>query len=244
MGRDMFGNKIVATSNPTKIATVSFTPTKPTATTKPNTSKTTPTPTKKVITKTIAPTEITKDYYAEIKTNFGIIKVDLLEKNAPNTVSNFINLANSKHYSNTNFFKLVTGVLIQGGEKTVKGNAGYTIPDEVNWDSLDYDFELRMQLKIDGYKSVTKLASRELNKYALVMIGPTPNSASSQFAFILDSINNSKVNALRGRVTVFGWVIDDFGTINKISILPVDNNESSPKPLETITIESVTIYTK
>jgi peptidyl-prolyl cis-trans isomerase B (cyclophilin B) len=251
MGRDVFGRKIVATTSPTSIAMASKVPTKkPTATTKinsttkPNTSKTTPTPTKKTVTKTVTPTEITKDYYAEIKTNFGTIKVDLLEKNAPNTVANFINLANSNHYTNTNFFKLITGVLLQGGEKSVTGNAGYKIPDEINWDSLDYDLDLRTQLKRDGYKSLTKLASRELNKYALVMVGPTPNSASSQFAFILDSINNPKVNALRGRVTVFGWVIDDFEAINKISVLPVDNNVSAPKPLETVTIENVTIYTK
>src|SRR6185369_11486540 len=59
--------------------------------------------------------DLSKDYYAEINTNKGLIKIDLFEKNAPNTVANFINLANSKYYDGTKFFKLISGVLLQGG---------------------------------------------------------------------------------------------------------------------------------
>ena len=111
--------------------------------------------------------DVSKDYYAEINTSLGLIKVELYERNAPNTVANFIDLANSGYYDNTKFYKLIPGVAVQGGSKdgTVSGGPGYTIPDEINWDSLDYNEDLRVILRAEGYSSAKRIASIDIDKY-------------------------------------------------------------------------------
>ena len=204
--------------------------------------------------KTIIPTtngsskgiDITKDYYAEITTSLGVIKVDLYERNAPNTVANFIDLANSGYYNNTKFYKLLPGVAVQGGSKdnSVTGGPGYTIPDETNWDSLDYTEDLRVLLRAEGYTSAKKIASIDLDKYVLVMANPRPNSAGSQFMILLSGKESIDVLKLRGRVTVFGKVMEDTSVIQKIALTQIDNSGSFPKPQNDITISEIKIYTK
>jgi cyclophilin family peptidyl-prolyl cis-trans isomerase len=198
--------------------------------------------------------DLKKDYTAEIVTNYGSINLDLYERSAPNTVTNFINLANSKYYDGTKFFKLIPGVILQGGSDKTKntdpaddayGTPGFTIPDENNWDSLDYSNELRRILSQDGYRSSLKIASKDIEKYSIVTANPRPNSAGSQFVIILTDVNNPIISNLRGRVTVFAKILPDSqAVIDKLSVLPVDNNENSPRPLDDVIIKEVKIYSK
>lgn len=190
--------------------------------------------------------DITKNYYAEITTNLGVLKVDLYERNAPNTVANFINLTNTAYYNGTKFYKLTPGVAVQGGSKdnSVNGNPGYTIPDEINWDSLDYNEDLRLQLRAAGYTSARRIASVDLDKYELVTVNPKPNSAGSQFMILLSGKENSTVLSMRGKVTVFGKIIDDTSVIEKIAVLNVNTNGAFSKPQNDLTISEIKIYIK
>ena len=60
------------------------------------------------------------------------MRFELYPDKAPNTVANFISLANGGKYNNRQFFRIVAGVLIQGGdpEDNGTGGPGYTIRGE------------------------------------------------------------------------------------------------------------------
>ena len=69
---------------------------------------------------------------AEIKTNKGIIKLDLFKDKAPLTVANFANLANRGYYNNLSFHRVIDDFMIQGGCPlgTGTGGPGYEFKDE------------------------------------------------------------------------------------------------------------------
>lgn len=86
-----------------------------------------------------------------IDTSMGSIYCDLFEKQAPNTVANFVGLARGKrqfwdadklawvarpYYAGTTFHRVMPGFMIQGGDHTGTGNGGigYTIADEIGDD--------------------------------------------------------------------------------------------------------------
>ncbi len=76
----------------------------------------------------------TTQILAEITTHEGKIVVDLNFKAAPNTVANFVELANSGFYNGLYFHRVIPGFMIQGGDPNGDGTGGpgYTIDDEVN----------------------------------------------------------------------------------------------------------------
>ena len=62
----------------------------------------------------------------------GIIKIELYQDIAPNTVCNFIALANKGYYDGTIFHRVIKGFVIQGGDPTGTGTGGpgYSIKGE------------------------------------------------------------------------------------------------------------------
>ena len=60
------------------------------------------------------------------------MRFELYPDKAPNTVANFISLANGGKYNNHEFYRIVAGVLIQGGDPLDNGTGGpgYTIKGE------------------------------------------------------------------------------------------------------------------
>ena len=69
---------------------------------------------------------------AHINTNKGTIKLNLFYKNAPITVSNFVNLATRGYYNNLSFHRVINDFMIQGGCPlgTGTGGPGYQFDDE------------------------------------------------------------------------------------------------------------------
>ena len=69
---------------------------------------------------------------AHIKTNKGTIKLTLFYKEAPITVSNFINLSKRGYYNNLSFHRVIDDFMIQGGCPlgTGTGGPGYNFQDE------------------------------------------------------------------------------------------------------------------
>ena len=67
----------------------------------------------------IASTAVFSAAYAadlvKIETSMGDITVELDRENAPQTVANFLDYANSGHYDRTIIHRVVTGYVIQGG---------------------------------------------------------------------------------------------------------------------------------
>jgi len=69
-----------------------------------------------------------------IETHEGQITVNLLFKEAPNTVANFIDLANQGFYNGLPFHRVIQRFVVQGGDPNGNGTGGpgYTIDDETN----------------------------------------------------------------------------------------------------------------
>ena len=73
--------------------------------------------------------------------NGGVMTGELYPEIAPNTVANFISLANGSFYNNHEFFRVVAGVLIQGGDPLDNGTGGpgYAIKGEFSNNGVKND---------------------------------------------------------------------------------------------------------
>ncbi len=68
----------------------------------------------------------------KMETTKGEIVIELFEKEAPNTVANFISLVEKKFYDGVVFHRVIDGFMAQGGDPTGTGSGGpgYNIPCE------------------------------------------------------------------------------------------------------------------
>lgn len=128
-----------------------------------------------------------KSIEATITTHEGVIVIDLDFKAAPNTVANFVELANKGFYNGLMFHRVINGFMIQGGdpEGNGSGGPGYTIDDEQN------------DLKHEA--GVISMANRG------------PNTGGSQFF-----ITQMPQPHLDGKHTVFGKVLQGQDVVCRI----------------------------
>ncbi len=79
--------------------------------------------------------------YANIHTAHGVMKVEFYEKDAPNTVANFIKLAESGYYNGLTFHRVIPNFVVQGGCPNGIGNGGpgYTIKCELTGENQYHD---------------------------------------------------------------------------------------------------------
>jgi peptidyl-prolyl cis-trans isomerase B (cyclophilin B) len=59
-----------------------------------------------------------------IVTSKGTLKVEFYDKDAPNTVKNFCDLAKKGFYNGVTFHRVIPGFVIQGGDPTGTGSGG------------------------------------------------------------------------------------------------------------------------
>ena len=151
--------------------------------------------------------------------NFGTIVVELYDDVAPNTVANFVTLAQSGYYNGLTFHRVIEDFMIQGGCPlgTGTGGPGYTIDGEFS--SNGFDNELKHTV------GVISMARSGM-----------PNSAGSQFF-----ICSADCDWLDGDYATFGKVIEGLDVV--MAINKVDTN-SRDVPLEKVVIKSITIDTK
>lgn len=155
------------------------------------------------------------NYTAIIKTNMGDIEIDLLEKETPIAVNNFIFLAKENFFNGIIFHRVVKGFVIQGGDPTGTGTGGpgYTFQDEVN--------------------------KRKYTKYSVGMANSGPNSNGSQFFIVTGTIQEGNLEALNsGQYTLFGEVKNGKDIVDAIEKVSVDSND---KPSNPVIIQSVEI---
>ena len=76
-----------------------------------------------------------------ITTEKGVMKVEFFEKDAPNTVANFIDLAEKGFYNGLTFHRVIPEFVIQGGCPwgTGAGGSGYTIKCELDGGNQYHD---------------------------------------------------------------------------------------------------------
>ncbi len=157
--------------------------------------------------------DVSKNYTALIKTNFGDIKIEFFTNDAPKTVNNFITLSKDGYYDNVIFHRVISGFMIQGGDPSGTGHGDYgKFPG--------YEFEDELNNQIPYSKGILAMANRG------------PNTNGSQF-FIMHVDYPLPYN-----YTIFGNVIEGIDVVDKIASVETD---SSDKPLEDVIINTVEI---
>jgi len=135
-----------------------------------------------------------KSYMATLTTSKGNIVVALDASAAPQTVNNFVFLANQGFYDGLTFHRVVAGFVIQGGDPlgTGTGGPGYTVPAEIK---LPH---------VEGAIAMARLGDQQ---------NPQRASSGSQFYITLAPTPN-----LDGAYTAFGHVTSGMDVVKKIAI--------------------------
>ncbi len=78
---------------------------------------------------------------AEIKTKYGIMKVEFYDNDAPKTVANFVKLAKEGYYDGLTFHRVIPDFVIQGGcpKGDGTGGPGYSIDCELSGENQYHD---------------------------------------------------------------------------------------------------------
>jgi tetratricopeptide (TPR) repeat protein/cyclophilin family peptidyl-prolyl cis-trans isomerase len=139
----------------------------------------------------------TKSYQATIVTKKGNIVVDLAAADAPQTVNNFVYLAEQGFYDGLTFHRVESQPgfsLIQGGDPTGtgRGGPGYTVPAEIG---LPHD---------TGAIATARLGDQ---------INPERASSGSQFYICREPIHQ-----LDGGYTVFGYIVEGLDVAQEIAV--------------------------
>ena len=155
------------------------------------------------------------------------ILIYLYPDKAPNTVANFISLANSGFYDGLTFHRVVEDFIMQGGDPNADGTGGpgYTIDGEF----ADNGYEKNDIVMEAGVIAMARFSSNGSDTEEAY------NSAGSQF-FILMADKDS----LQGQYAAFGKVFSGLNVLQKLSQCDVDSND---KPREDIIIKSIRVET-
>lgn len=151
--------------------------------------------------------------------NGGVMSGELYPDKAPNSVNNFIALAQSGFYNGLTFHRVIPGFMIQGGcpKGTGTGGPGYSIKGEFSG---------------NGFKQNDLVHDRGVLSMARAM---APNSAGSQFFIMVE-----KAPHLDGQYAAFGKVLAGMDVADAIVSVRTDFQD---KPLEAQRIATVTIDT-
>lgn len=148
----------------------------------------------------------------------GVMKLELYPDVAPNTVKNFISLANAGFYDGLTFHRIIAGFMIQGGDPngTGSGGPGYSIKGEFT---------------SNGFKNDLK-HKRGVISMARTMI---PDSAGSQF-FIM----HADYPYLDGEYAAFGMLLEGFDVLDAIATVQTNRNDA---PLTPVVIDTIRVDT-
>lgn len=154
-----------------------------------------------------------KQYVATLHTTQGDIEITFNTNQTPNTVKNFVDLAQKSFYNSTIFHRVIKGFMIQGGDPKGDGTGG------------------------PGYKFADEPFIGEYTRGTVAMANAGPNTNGSQF-FIMHADYPLPKNYV-----IFGKVTKGMDVVDKIANSPVTMNDSGEqsKPITATKIEKVDI---
>lgn len=190
--------------------------------------------------------------------DYGTIKIELYPEQAPNTVSNFIALANHEFYDGLTFHRILKDFMIQGGDLKGDGTGSPTlayIDTNIEKNSeKDTAYNINGEFMQNGFeqntlkltKGVIAMARADYSNYASYsssVVAEGYNSAGSQF-FIMTTNDHAD---LTGYYAGFGKVIEGYDVLEKIANTKVkkvskENTEVS-SPEKAPVIESIRVET-
>ena len=192
----------------------------------------------------------------EVK-DFGTIKIELYPDKAPNTVKNFVTLANNGFYDGLKFHRVVKDFMIQGGAGDGEAQLGYLNGNDdktkyaIEGEFLANDFK---QNDLNLTAGVIAMARGDYSQYSSALTKQAYNSAGTQF-FIMTTDKNT---SLSGFYAGFGKVVEGMDVVTKISEVEVttanstaesdsestdDSNATKETPVKDVIISSVKVET-
>ena len=150
--------------------------------------------------------------------NGAVMEGELYPEIAPQSVYNFIDLANHNFYDGLIFHRVIPGFMIQGGcpDGTGMGGPGYCIKGEFFYNGVKNELKHKR-----GVLSMARAQS--------------PNSAGSQF-FVM----HADARHLDGQYAAFGKVTAGLEVVDAIAGVKTNAND---RPLEDQVIASITVDT-
>ena len=135
-----------------------------------------------------------KQYTARITTTMGEMNVNLLVREAPTAVNNFVFLAREGFYDGVKFHRVIKGFMVQTGDPKGDGTGG------------------------PGYTFVDEPVGSNYDRGVLAMANRGPNTNGSQF-FI---VHGDEVNLrLPKNYTIFGKITQGVEVVDQIASVPV-----------------------
>lgn len=129
---------------------------------------------------------------AVIKTNKGEIRIDLTPDKTPNTVANFVNLAQRNFYNGLKFHRVIADFMIQGGCPlgTGIGGPGYKFRDE---------FDSSLKHNKPGILSMANAGPGTNGSQFFITHVPTPwlDGKHSVFGAVVDASDQEVVNRIQ-----------------------------------------------
>ena len=161
-----------------------------------------------------------------VSTSMGDFKIALYEKEAPETVKNFLSYVNEKFYDGTIFHRVIGGFMIQGG--------GFT-PE--------------MQQKSTKTPIKNEAANGLKNEVGTIAMARTQDPHSATAQFFINVKNNDFLNYQNDSVQgagycVFGKVTEGLDVVQKIERVQTGRKGMhSDVPTEPVVIKSITVVT-
>lgn len=158
------------------------------------------------------PAERIHNKQIRLVTTKGEIVFSLFDDTAPNTVSNFVYLADGKYYDGVIFHRVIEGFMIQGGDPTGTGMGG------------------------PGYKFADELRDdRTYTRGTVAMANAGPNTNGSQF-FIMHADY-----PLPHNYSIFGQVTSGMDVVDAIAAVATDRDDRPLEEVKmiSVTVEDV-----
>jgi len=179
----------------------------------------------------------------------GTIKMELYPEYAPNTVANFIKLAEKGYYNDKVFFAKDTMNLYVG--ETQAGEDVHphlsTIFD-LKENEQDYEYSIEGEFILNGFKQNTLRADKwsvllyreDYTSMLPQLATQSYNSGHSQFAIVMDDANSAAVN---GGYATFAKVIEGFDVLEDIfKNVPVAVTEGAEDAAATQSVQKFQNY--
>lgn len=181
----------------------------------------------------------------EVK-GYGTIKIELYPELAPETVANFIKLANNGFYDELTFHRVIEEFMIQGGKPNGDGTGEITLSNlntEIEKGSeQDTEYTITGEFAANGYTSnnlnltegTIAMARKDFTQYSSTLAEESYNSAGSEF-FIMTTNDNT---GLSGYYAGFGKVIEGgMDVVREIAKVEVTSEAEQDKDNEAASTE-------